>query len=87
MKSIGDFLARFNALTPPDDAVKKAVAGAVSEALKVPVSPRAVQVAHGVAFISGSSVMKSAIAVQRGTILATLYEALPKARETVRDVR
>ncbi len=48
---------------------------------------KAVEIAHGVAFVAGSSVMKSAIAVNRGKILSSLYDALPRAKETVRDIR
>lgn len=87
MKNISNFLARFSSLTPPDGAVKREVAAAIEGALRVPVSPRAIQIARGVAFVSGSSIMKSAISVKRGAILAALYDALPKARESVRDVR
>lgn len=87
MKSVGDFLARFKSLTPPDDAVKKEVASAIEEALHISVSKKSIQIAHGVAFVAGSSVMKSAIAVNRGRILQLLYDALPKSRETVRDIR
>lgn len=87
MKKIADFLSRFKSLTPPDDAIKKELAAAIEEALHVPVGKKSIQIAHGVAFVAGSSVMKSAITVNRGKILQSLYDALPKSRESVRDVR
>jgi hypothetical protein len=87
MKKISGFLERFSKLTPPDDAVKRELAAAISEALHTAVSKKAIQIAHGVAFVAGSSVMKSAIAINRGKILQSLYDALPKSRESVRDVR
>jgi hypothetical protein len=87
MKSVGDFLSRFKSLTPPDDAIKKEVAAAIEEALHVSVSKKSIQIAHGVAFVAGSSIMKSALAVNRGKILQSLYDALPKSCESVRDVR
>lgn len=87
MRLAKDFLSRFKALTPPDDAVRRAVATAVSSVAGVPITKKEVSVAHGVAFIKASSVAKSAVRAHRGEILAELFRELPKARESVRDVR
>lgn len=87
MKSIGDFLRRFQSLTPPNDAVKGAIAVAVHEGAGIMISKKDVQIAHGVAFIAGSSIVKSVIAMNRGKVLTALYEILPRSRDFVRDVR
>ena len=87
MKSAGDFLSKFNNLKPPNDAIRKAVANAVRDAAGVPVATKDVKIAHGVAFIECSSIAKSAIRAKRGPILDELYQMIPKARESVRDIR
>jgi hypothetical protein len=87
MKLAKDFLSRFQSLTPPDDAVKNAVAKIVHNISGVPAAKKDITLARGVAFVNCSSVAKSAIRAQRGEILKELYLELPKARETVRDIR
>lgn len=87
MKLVGDFLARFNTLTPPNDAVKGAVADAVSAILGTHVAKKEIRIQNGTAFVTGSSVMKNALQVKRGEVLERLYENLPKTRDSVRDVR
>ena len=87
MKLIGDFLARFNTLTPPDDALKGAVADAVRQVLGTQISKKAIRIQNDTAYVTGSSVMKNTLQVRRGEVLNALYEALPKSRDTIRDVR
>jgi hypothetical protein len=87
MKKAGDFLSRFKNLTPPDAAVREAVAEAVSTVAGVPISKKNVSIAHGVAFVKASSVAKSAMRLRRADILEHLFHELPKARDLVRDVR
>jgi hypothetical protein len=87
MKLAKDFLARFQSLTPPDEAVRAAVAKIVHRVAGVPASKKDITLSRGVAFVDCSSVAKSALRMSRGEILSELYLELPKARETVRDVR
>lgn len=87
MKLAGDFLKRFSSLTPPHDSVRSTIAEVVSRVTGAKVSKGSVKVQNGTAFIGGSSVFKNNLRVKRGEILEALYEALPKSRDTIRDVR
>lgn len=87
MKLVGDFLSKFQSLSLPNDAARRAVAEAVRRVTGVPAEKKDVSIAHGVAFVRCSSVAKNAIRVQRAEVLEELYSALPKARDLVRDVR
>ncbi len=87
MKSAKDFLSKFQNLTPPNDAIRKAVAEAVRGIAGVPVERKDVAVSRGVAYITCSSVAKSAIRAVRADLLEELYRTLPKARDSVRDLR
>ena len=87
MKDAGSFLAKFARLTPPNDAVRRAVAESVSAIAGVPIKREDVSVARNVAFIKCSSVAKSAIRAARVEILEDIVRRMPKARDIVRDVR
>ena len=87
MKLASDFLLKFQTLTPPDESVRSAVAETVRRVAGVPATKKDITLSRGIAFISCSSVAKSAIRSARSEILKDLYEELPKARETVRDIR
>lgn len=87
MKSAGDFLSKFQKLTPPNDALRRAVARVVSEVLGTTVPKEKVRIQNQVAFIDISSVAKHKLRLERRTLLDLLYEALPKAKNLVRDVR
>lgn len=87
MKKVQGFLDKFQKLTPPQDAVRGAVASAAAAVLGTPVGKDKVRVQNGVAFIALSSVAKNKLRIGRETFFALLYERLPKARNLVRDVR
>jgi hypothetical protein len=87
MKSAGDFLSKFKNLTPPDDAVRKAVVVSVRRVAGVTLAQADITLSRGVAFVKCSSVAKSAIRVLLKDIFEDLYTSMPKARETVRDIR
>jgi hypothetical protein len=87
MRLVGDFLSRFKSLTPPDEAVKVALARLVGDIAGIPISKKDISLSRGTAFIECSSVAKSALRPMRGEILRELYSELPKAREAVRDIR
>jgi hypothetical protein len=87
MRSAKDFLTKFNNLTPPNDAVRRVVAEAVKSIAGVPVAKTDVTLSRGIAFVSCSSIAKSAIRAARASILDEIYNHMPKARETVRDIR
>ncbi len=87
MKLVSDFLARFQNLTPPDDALRRATAAAISFAAKVPIKKEDISISNNVAFVRCSSIAKSAIQIARGAILAELFQEMPKARNAVRDIR
>jgi hypothetical protein len=87
MKSAGDFLSKFQKLTPPDDALRKAVASAVHAVVQAPVTKTQVKIQNSVAFIQVSSIAKNKIRLHRREILDLIYESIPKARESIRDIR
>lgn len=87
MKKIGDFLARFKNLTPPDGELKQVIADAASFVADVPVSKKDVTLAHGVAFIKTSSIAKSSLRIKRQEVLEYIFSRIPSAREKVRDIR
>jgi len=87
MKLVGEFLARFKRLEPPNDTVKTALARAIKDVLGVSYTKNQISVSNGVAYIRASSVAKNAIRVHRSDIMEHLYERLPKARDSVRDLR
>ncbi len=87
MKLVGDFLSKFQSLSLPNDAARRAVAEAVRAITGVPAEKKDISIASGVAFVRCSSVAKNAIRLQRADVLTELYRVLPKARELVRDVR
>ncbi len=87
MKQAGAFLARFQKLTPPNDAIRRAVAEVVKSVAGVPITRDQVRVVRGTAFITCSSVAKNAIRRVRAEIFEELEKKLPKARNEVRDIR
>ncbi|MEK7613341.1 MAG: hypothetical protein AAB439_00480 [Patescibacteria group bacterium] len=87
MKLVGDFLARFQNLTPPHDALKKAVANALSDTIKATVRPESVSIQHMVVFVRTSSIIKNTIQLNRRAILEHIFENMPKARDLIRDIR
>ncbi len=87
MRLAKDFLSKFHNLTPPNDAVRRAVAKTVRAIAGIDVTTEQVSVTRGVAFIACSSVAKSALRSQRIDILSELYREMPKARDSVRDIR
>ncbi len=87
MKLVGDFLSRFQNLTPPNDALKVAVAKAVTAIAGVPVRKNDITLSNGVAFVRCSSIAKSTILVKRSAVLEEIFHTLPKARDSVRDIR
>lgn len=87
MKSASDFLSKFQKLTPPNDALRRAVSRAASEILGTPVAKDKVRVQNSVAYLDVSSVAKHKLRTERRALLDLIYEQLPKARDLVRDVR
>ena len=87
MKLAGDFLSKFKSLTPPDDAVRVQVAKTVKMVAGIPVTKESITISRGVAFVECSSVAKSALRAVRGEVLKELFIEMPKARDTVRDIR
>lgn len=87
MKHAASFLDRFQHLTPPDDAIRKAVAEVIKNVAGVPITREQVKMTRDVAFITCSSIARSAIRRSRVQILEELAKQLPKARQVVRDIR
>jgi hypothetical protein len=87
MKLAGDFLKKFQSITPPHDSLKTAIVDVVYQITSKKISKRGVEIRNGVAFLSESSVFKNVLRVKRAEILTLLYETLPKSRESVRDIR
>lgn len=87
MKLAKDFLDRFKKLTPPHQSIRAVVARAISTSVGSSLSHTHISIAHGVAFIKASSPLKSLIRSRRGDILEQIYEELPQARDSVRDLR
>lgn len=87
MKVAGDFLAKFNRLTPPHDVLRSAVQRAIETVMGVKIVKGIVRIQNSVAFIDCSSILKNKIRVDRVAILDDVYERVPKARELLRDIR
>jgi|CXWL01.1.fsa_nt_gi hypothetical protein len=87
MKKINSLLSRFQNITPPNDAIRRAVAKAISDIAGVKIKREDVTLQRGVAFIKCSSVAKSVIRSSRSAILSEIVRELPSARDTVRDLR
>jgi len=87
MKLAKDFLSKFKNLTPPDDALKRAVAHAVDVIAGVPVRKKDVSISHGVAYVNSSSIARSVIRTHRVEILEQIFGDLPNARDQIRDIR
>jgi hypothetical protein len=87
MKQAGSFLARFNNLTPPDDAVRRAVADAIKNIAGVPVTRSQVKVTRGIAYVTCSSVAKNTIRRFKVEIFAEVSKLIPKARQHLHDIR
>ena len=87
MKLASDFLSRFLKLTPPNDALRRAVSSAVTQVIGAEVPKGAVRIHNGVAFVEVSSVAKNKIRLERRAILDLVYEKLPSAAGLVRDIR
>lgn len=87
MKNISAFFDRFARLTPPNESVRVAVALAAREVTGARIEKKDVSIVRGVAHISTASVVKNTIALHRAQILERVYEEVPKARNTVRDIR
>lgn len=86
MKPVGNFLSRFQKLTPPDGAIRKAVADAITDITRVPLSQKNVSIKNGIAFISASSIAKNAIRMRRIEILSQVSRVLPR-NATLHDIR
>ncbi len=87
MKSASHFLGKFDKLTPPNDAVRRAVAAAINAVLGTTLSKADIRVQNSVAFVSVSSVLKHKIRLERAEILSAIAERLPAGRHGVRDLR
>ncbi len=87
MKQAGSFLARFQKLTPPNDALRRALVDAVKNASGVTITRSQVKVVRGTAFITCSSIAKNAIRVARGRIFEELEKILPQSKKEIRDIR
>lgn len=87
MKSAGNFLSKFEKLTPPNDAVRRAVAVAVGKVVGKQITKTQVKIQNQVAFVDVSSIVKNKIRLERKEILELVYESIPKGKDLVRDIR
>lgn len=87
MRKAGDFLSRFQKLTPPNDAIRRTVAYALHSVIGAKISTTVISVRNGVAYVEVPSILKSKIRISRKDILDLLYEKLPQAKSSVRDIR
>lgn len=87
MKNIASFFDRFKELAPPNDSVKSAVVDAVYEVVGARLDKKSISIFRGVAHVRAPSVLKNTIALNRGKVLERIYSDVPKARDTLRDVR
>lgn len=84
MKRIHSFFKKFDALTPPDDALRRIVAKTTSEVLGIEISKSKVRIDRTTAFVALSSVQKHTLRLQRSTVLARIEEEIPGR---IRDIR
>lgn len=87
MKLASTFLSRFQKLTPPNDALRRAVAKAVSGVLGTEIPKERVTIRMQTAFVEVPSVQKHKLRIERNEVLSLIYESLPHARNLVRDIR
>ncbi len=87
MKRVSDFFERFKNLTPPTGALKKAIVHALTDVAHYTTTPDKISIQHDIAFIHTSSIIKQQIRIHRSQILDYIFREIPKARETLRDVR
>jgi hypothetical protein len=87
MKLVGSFLSRFQKITPPNDALRRAVAKAASIVLGTEITKEKVTIRAQTAFIDVPSVQKHKIRIERQELLSLVHESLPNGRNLVRDVR
>lgn len=87
MKLVGDFLARFKSLAPPNDSLRGAISQSLEQALEIRCPKEKISIVNGVAHVKVSSVAKNMIHVHRSKVLEILFEKIPKARDSVRDIR
>lgn len=87
MKLVGDFLERFNKLSPPNDSLKSELVKSLKETLDIYCSKEKISIQNGVAFVRVSSVVKNTIQINRNIVLRNLFERVPRAKDTIRDIR
>lgn len=87
MKLAGDFLQRFQKLTPPNGSVRKALSASIREETGIVVAQSNINVSRLVAYVQCPSIEKNVIRLARTAVLKSLYEKVPTARESVRDIR
>lgn len=87
MKQAGNFLSKFEKITAPHDALKRAVIGSVRDIVGAVLEKKHITIRSGTAYIESSSVIKNKIRIDRSKILSNLYERIPSAVKSVRDIR
>lgn len=87
MKPISDFFERFKNIRAPHGALKKTIANALHDSAGIAVSPNSISIQNGTAFIRASSIAKNTIHINRGKILKQIFDELPSAQESLRDIR
>ncbi len=87
MKRAGQFLSKFDSLTPPHDALRTALVSAIMAHVGKKISKSLIRIDQNIAFISVPSIVKSVIRVRRAEILRTVYEEIPRAKDMIRDIR
>ena len=86
MKRANDFLKKFQSLTPPHDALKKAIVNA-ARVYGVNLSKGQVKMHNATAYIEAPSIIKNKIRIHRGDILRHIHTELPKSSFLIRDIR
>ncbi len=78
MEGIQSFLQRYLNLTPPDGAIRKALAETLKELLNIAVDQRTIKIVGTVAYIEIDTTTKSIFFIHQGNILKRVEEKLGK---------
>jgi hypothetical protein len=78
MEGIQGFLQRYLNLTPPDGAVRKALAEGFKELLNIEIEPRKIKIVGTVAYIEIDTTTKSMLFVHQEAVLRRVDEKLGK---------
>lgn len=77
---LSDFLAKYLAKQPPGDIIRAALIEVLKDSYTITLSPDAVRIDRGIAYIRASAAIKNEIFIQKANIMADIKEKQPSSR-------